>query len=56
MTKHIGKGAKRSLIRVHEKDNNNQIRKTYIGKEDIENTIMQHNRVHFIKAHKSKVY
>ena len=23
MTKHIGKGAKRSLIRVHEKDNNN---------------------------------
>ena len=40
MTKNIGRGARRSLIHVHEKDEANQIRKTYIGKEDIENAIM----------------
>ena len=56
ITKHIGKGTKKSLIRVHEKDDNNQIIKTYIGKEDIEKAIMKYNKVHYTKAHESKVY
>ena len=56
MTKHIGKGTKKSLIRVYEKDNNNKIIKTCIGKEDIVNAIMKYNKAHFKKACESKVY
>ena len=41
---------------MYEKDNNNQIMKTCIGKEDIENVIIKYNKVHFTKAHESKVY
>ena len=56
MTKHIGKGPKRSLIRVHEKDENNNITNTYIGKEEIEKAIIKQNTMHFTKAHRSKAY
>ena len=50
MTKHIGQGRKRGLIQVHEIDANNQIVKTHVGKEAIEESVMNYNRNHYSKA------
>ena len=55
MTKHIGRGRKRGLIKVHEVNENNQIVKTHIGEEEIEKTIMNHNRKHYSKAKNTPV-
>ena len=56
MTKHIKKGTKKNLIRVHKKIIIIRLCKIYIGKEDIINAIMKYNKAHFIIALKSKVY
>jgi len=61
MTKYIRRGARSSLIRVHEVNENQQIIKIHIGKEQIENAIFEQNRKHFKKAHdinifKDKIY
>ena len=56
MTKHVGRGRKRGLIKVHELDENQKISYIHIGKESIENAIMTHNRKHFSKAHDTKIY
>ena len=56
ITKHIGRGIKKSLVRVHEVDVNQKIKQTHIGKEVIEQALMNHNRKHFTMAHESNMY
>ena len=51
ITKHIGRGSKKSLIRVHKVDGNQKIIRTHIGKEAIEQMLMNHNRKHFTMAY-----
>ena len=55
ITKYIGRGIKKSLVRVHEVDENQKIKQTHIGKEAIEQALMNYNRKHFM-AHKSNMY
>ena len=43
ISKHIGKGERGSLKRLYELDENNQITKTSVSKEEIESAIIQHN-------------
>ena len=61
LTKHVGRGPKNSLKRVHILDNNDNIDKTLIQKEKIEQAIIQHNTNHYSQAldtptHKDKIY
>ena len=50
LTKHIGRGPKNSLKRVHISNENNNIVKTLIQKEEIERVIIQHNINHYSQA------
>ena len=56
ITNHIGRGKRKNLIRVYEVNNNKEIVKTYVGKEEIEREIMKHNRKHFIEAYQTKAF
>ena len=56
MTKHIGRGVNKNLMRIHEVNAEQKITKTHIGKGEIEEAIMKHNKVHFTKAHNSNMY
>ena len=56
MTKYIRRGVRSSLIRVHEVNENQQIIRTHIGKEQIENAIFEQNRNHFKKAHGTNIF
>jgi len=56
ITKHIGKGSRKSLIRLHEMDQNQQIIRTHIEKEAIEQAIIDQNKKHFKMAHESNMY
>jgi len=56
LSKHAGKGIKGSLKRLHIINHNNEIQKTIIDKESIENEIMKYNTKHFKEAHQSKTF
>jgi len=56
LTKHAGKGVKGNLKRLHIVDERNQIVKTVIQKEQIEQEIKRFNEHHFKKAHQTIVY
>ena len=56
ITKHIGRGIKKSLVRMYEVDENQKIKQTHIGKEAIEQALMNHNRKYFTMAHESNMY
>ena len=43
-------------MHIHEKDEDNQIKKTCTGKEEIENVAIQYNAKHFANTYKSKVW
>ena len=47
ITKHVGKGAKNSLKRLHKVDSLNKIIHTFIEKEQIEEAIFEHNTQHY---------
>ena len=44
---HIGKGDRNGLKRLHVMNDKNQIEKTYVSKEEIEQLIIQNNYKHF---------
>jgi len=50
------KSLKESQKRLHVVNQNSEIAKTYVNKEDIEREIHMHNIKHFTKAHNTKVY
>ena len=52
----MGRGEKSSLKKVHEIDENSNIIKTHVLKEDIEDIIMTHNTNHFKAAHETPVH
>ena len=57
----LGEGKKENSKQVHIIDENNQIERTKIKKEEIENAIMQHNKKYFskvlqLKVHNDKIY
>ena len=61
LTKHIGRGPKNSLKRVHIPNENNSIERTLVQKEEIEQVIIQHNIKHYSQAldtpmYKDKIY
>jgi len=56
LTKHAGKGVKGNLKRLHIVNENDQIIRTIIDKENIEKTIKEFNEKHFQKAHQSIAY
>lgn len=56
ITNHIGRGARRSLTKVHVVNDNREIVKTYVSKEEIEEQIINYNRKHYTQAHQTKIY
>ena len=61
MMKYIGKRYRRSLYRLHVKNEENRIIEKYISREEIEQVLIECNRAHFEKdhqmnIHKDKVY
>ena len=50
MIKHVRRGVRNCLKRVHKLNQDNKIRSTKIGKEEIEEEMTQHNRQNFTKA------
>ena len=56
MTTHVRRDRKRGLTKVHEINANNQIVRTHVGKEAIEENIMNHNRQHYSQAKNAPVY
>jgi len=55
-SKHVSKRIKESLKRLHEVNQNQEIIKTSIKKEEIEHTIFSHNLNHFKKNHNTIAY
>ena len=47
LTKHIGKGGKESLRRLYKVDQERNIIKTDLNKEDIKSKLIQYNTEHF---------
>ena len=56
ISKHVGKGSKGSLKRLHIVNEKDQIVKTYVDKESIEDNIRKHNIKHFIQAYRTDMY
>ena len=56
ITKHAGKGIKSSLKRFHKVDNSNTIIQTFTEKEQIEDTIFEHNTHHYRAACNTQMY
>ena len=50
VTNYIKRGQSKSLMRVHEVDNDNKIVKSCIGKEVIEREFIKHSRKHVIES------
>ena len=53
MSRHVGKGEREGVKRMHEVDENNKKIKTYLDCESIEDRIIKCNEMHFTKAHDS---
>lgn len=56
ISKHVGKGVRGNLKRLHEVNNRGQIINTYIDKESIKVKIMNYNVKHFTQAHQSEAH
>ena len=56
VTKHVGRGVRGCLKRVHKVNEDNKITCTKIGKDEIEEETIKHNRKHFTKAHDNPVH
>jgi len=61
ITKYVGKGIKSSLKRLHKVDNSNTIIQTFTEKEQIKDTIFEHNTHHYradcnTQMYKDKIY
>ena len=56
MMKCIRRGSRRSLVRVHEVDENQKMLKTHIGKDEIEKGMITCSKEHFTKTYKSNAH
>ena len=56
LTRHIGKGGKGSLKKLHEVNQNLEIVKTHVLKEEIESITFAHNTKHHTADHDAAVY
>lgn len=56
ISRHVGKGEREGIKRIHEVDDNNKIIKTYVDRESIEDRIIKYNEMHFTKAHNTIAY
>ena len=56
LTRHVGKGQRDGIRRLHKVDENNVIVETYIERTKIENKLLEYNTHHFTKAHNSIAY
>ena len=56
LTKHVGKGVKGNLKRLHIVNEEDKIVRTIIEKEQMEKEIMEYNVQHFKQAHNSEIY
>ena len=56
MTKYIGKNERGSLRRIQVKDSNRNTIQILINCRDMENAIIQYNKVYFQQVHQIKVY
>ena len=52
-SRHVGKGEREGVKRMHEVDKNNKIIKTCLDYKSIEDRIIKHNKMHITKAHNS---
>ena len=56
MMKHVGKDKRGSLRRIQVKDSDGSIIQILINCRDMENAIIQYNKVYFQQVHQIKVY
>ena len=56
ISRHVGKGEREGIKRIHEVDENNKIINTYVDQESIEDRIIKYNEMHFMKAHNTIAY
>ena len=56
ISRHVGKGEKYSIKRLHAVDKNNTIINTYMEQERIEQELSKYNEAHFKKAHDTIAY
>jgi len=56
ISRHVGKGEREGIKRLHEVDEDNTIISTHVDRESIENKLIEHNEMHFTKAHNTIAY
>ena len=56
LSRHVGKGEREGIKRLHEVNENNKIINTYVERERIEQKLIEHNKTHFTKAHDTIAY
>ena len=56
LLRHVGKGEREGIKRIHEVDENNRIISTHVDWESIENKLIEYNEAHFTKAYDTIVY
>ena len=56
ISRHVGKGDRDGIKRIHTVDDSNQIIKTYVNRKQIENKISRYNEKHLKKAYESIIY
>jgi len=50
LTKHLGKGEKESLTRLHKKNENREIIKTHLNREEIKEKLIEYNEKYLKKS------
>ena len=56
LSRHVGKGEREGIKRLHEVNENNEIINTHVERERIEQKLIEHNETHFTKAHDTIAY
>jgi len=56
LSRHVGKGQRDGLRRLHKTNNNNEIVESYVDRLTIEKELVEHNKDHFTKAHATEIY
>jgi len=56
LSRHVGKGEREGIKRIHEVDDNNRIISIHVDRESIENKLIEYNEAHFTKAYETIAY
>jgi len=56
LSRHVGKGKRDGLRRLHKTNQNNEIVETYVDRIEIERELVNYNKDHFTQAHTTEAY